>query len=254
MVNKFDSISTSISKCFKKKKLILLKGIQNSMKNYGVETTGILVYFCPSIKRSNTFTLKSLESFLKYELKTLSNSNDLEIYLEFRTFEPNGLVFYHNFQVLNHLKIKEHLMLSLFEGRLTFELNTYDKKISFQHRLSNLNNGQWHKVYLVMSKNVLNLTVDFEIELARISLKALNLGKNFYFGGVNWNENQIRTNVLHGFVGCLQNLKVNSNEINSNNAFISSSDDIILNSCKIVNHCSPNPCENGMIGNLLFQN
>ena len=50
---------------------------------------------------------------------------------------------------------------------------------------------------------------------------------------------------LQGFIGCLQNLRVNSNEINSNNAFISSSDSVIFNSCEITNHCSPNPCENG---------
>ena len=216
------------------------------MKNYGVETTGILIYFCPSIKRSNTFTLQNDKSFLKYELKTLSNSNDLEIYLDFRTFEKNGILFYHNFQVINHLKIKENIAFSLFEGRLTFELNTFDRKISFQHRISGLNNGQWHSVYLLLSKNILNLTVDYEIELARILLKYLHLGVNFYFGGTDWSATQIKTNDVHGFIGCLQNLRVNSNEINSNNVIVSS-DDVILNSCKIINHCSPNPCENGMI-------
>ena len=216
------------------------------MKNYGVETSGVLVYFCPSIKRSNTFTLQNSKSFLKYELKTLSNSNDLEIYLDFRTFEKNGLLFYHNFQVLNQLKTKEHIAFSLFEGRLTFELNTFDRKISFQHRLSGLNNGQWHSVYLLLSKNILNLTIDYEIELARILLKSLNVGVNFYFGGVDQlHTNQMKTNELQGFIGCLQNLRVNSNEINSNNAFISSSDSVIFNSCEITNHCSPNPCENG---------
>ena len=216
------------------------------MKNYGVENTGLLIYYCPSIKKFNTFTITSSKSFLKYELKTLSTSNDLELHFDFRTFEKSGLLFYHNFQVFNHVKLKEHLSLFLHESRLTFELSTFERKFSFQHRVSRLNNGQWHNVYLFLSKNMLNLTIDYEIELARITLKALNLGVDFYYGGVDWQAKDASINIFHGFVGCLQNLRVNSNEINSNNVIPSSANEVILNSCKIFNHCSPNPCENGM--------
>ena len=132
-------------------------------------------------------------------------------------------------------------MLLLSDGRLTFELNTLSRKISFQHKVAQLSNGQWHYVYMYLSRNMLNITIDHDVEIARLTFEALNMGSTFYFGGVDASEED----GLPGFVGCLQNLRINSNEVNANNVDVSSRDHVILSSCNIFNRCLPNPCENG---------
>jgi hypothetical protein len=220
----------------------IFNGIKNNIDNYGVENGNYLSYYCPVLKNLNPFSIQKPEAYLKFDYNKISSLNILDIDFELRTFQSSGLVFFHKF-TLSKDKLKfiknDYVTLYLDESQLTFELYFKNRKVSFQHRRSNLSDGNWHYVNLYLNDNYLNFTIDYESEIARFRFTMLNMDTRFYFGGVDL----VELNYMNGYVGCLKNIRLNSIELSADNVEYTS--DVAVGSCQIFDYCTPNPCENG---------
>ena len=228
-------------------KIDIFNGIRDNIVYYGIENGEYLSYYCPTIDSSSSFTFLNSNSFIGYDFSQVI-SNELNIKLDFRTFEKDCLIFIHFFSTQSKkfpVNYNDYLSVYLQEEKLTFELNYKSKKISFQHLINaKLNDGRWHSVNLYFTNNFLNFTIDYTPEIAKFNFKFLELGNKFYFGGLE-NGYSVPFFRVPNFIGCMKNIRINTIDLTSSN--LNLYNNIEFNTCKINDRCSPNPCENGGI-------
>jgi contactin associated protein-like 2 len=171
-----------------------------------------------------------------------------------RTFEAEGLLYYHRFaKDLKNLDTG-YVKMYLNEGSLVVKFRFGDKKSPEQylvHRRNELNDGLWHDISFSISIDVMNLTVDYEPELVRGTFK-IQTGDTYYIGGGLSDDLS-----LLGFVGCLRRLMLNDGtqvrpdivKFSEDASTLSARDvvsvGVLVNSCEIFDKCTPNPCEHG---------
>ena len=179
----------------------------------------------------------------------------LDVGFGMRTFEPDGLLYYHRFA--NDLANQDtgFIKMFLFETSLNikFRIGAMSKPDQTMiHRRSGLNDGLWHDISLSITSDMMNVTVDYEPEIVRGSFK-IQTGELFYIGG-----GLVDDFTIPGFVGCFRRLTLNDGrqimpenirskeegaQSNMNNYVISVN--VLVNSCEILDKCTPNPCQHG---------
>ncbi len=148
----------------------------------------------------------------------------------------------------------------LFETALyiSFRLgNTEAQDQIMVHRRTNLNDGLWHDISLSITIDTINVTVDYEPEIVRGTFK-IQTGEMFYIGGGPIEENAYRA--VKGFIGCFRRLKLNDGRQilpenirskddgpQANSLNLVTSVDVLIDSCEILDKCTPNPCQHGGI-------
>ncbi|KAK2720944.1 neurexin-4-like isoform X1 [Artemia franciscana] len=159
----------------------------------------------------------------------------MTVSLDFRTFEENGLLVYHRFMSPGYFK------LYLERGKLKVQIVAEQSpKIILDNFAQVFNDGLWHAVTLQIGRNSVKLTVDGTTAKTTRFLLVRSGGIYFIGGG---HSSSI------GFVGCLRSINVDGNfksPLNwKDNEY--TKDDIIFDTCHMIDRCDPNPCEHGGI-------
>ena len=168
--------------------------------------------------------------------KGLCGSYNMNVSLEFRTYEKNGLLVFHRFSSEGFIKLfmEDARIKVLIEGSdmPRVELDNFDQTFS---------DGKWHQVEIALGPNTATLTVDHNPMDTR-RLLDISTGAYYMIGGGVYGE--------AGFIGCMRHITIDGNyKIPSDwrPEEYSSKEDVALESCHVVDRCTPNPCEHGGI-------
>ncbi len=160
----------------------------------------------------------------------------MNVSLEFRTFESDGLLVYHRFSSVGFVK------LFLEEARIKVVIVAADMpNVELDNFDQTYNDGKWHKVEISMAKNKAILTVD---ETPMDTRRRLDIATGGYYmiGGGVYGE--------PGFIGCMRHITIDGNykrPTDWKEEEYSSPRDVAIGSCQAVDRCTPNPCEHGGI-------
>ena len=101
-------------------------------------------------------------------------SQRLDVSFGMRTFELEGLLYYHRFAKDSANQDTGYIKMYLYESGLTIKFRLGDAKQPDQimvHRRGSLNDGLWHDLSLSITADMMNVTVDFEPEIVRGTFK-----------------------------------------------------------------------------------
>ncbi|TSK16092.1 Laminin subunit alpha-1 [Bagarius yarrelli] len=135
-----------------------------------------------------------------------------------RTLAHSGILYY-----MANANQQDYAVLQLLGGRLLFSCDLgKGPAVTTSH--TNINDGQWHTVRTDFSKKSILISVDgVESERTAIKGQSLDVEGKLYVGGLPAGYTAKRIgNVTHSVAGCVQNVKLNTAELNLNNAAASS--------------------------------
>ena len=163
----------------------------------------------------------------------------LQISISIRTFHLDGLV-------ISSGKRKCSLMLGMLKGRVFLQINNGETGTNLAKIESKqfIANGAWHKISIAITHTDMFLMVDSGSRLSAGLPKAEDIEscsspKELYFGGSIAFKRE-------GFVGCLNDIKVNGNHFNeSKESKAVSFRNGVRIGCGLQDKCFPNPCRNG---------
>ena len=166
-------------------------------------------------------------------------ANKINIKLRFRTFEANGLV-------VTTATARGHVTFALINGKgylnVSFQTLAPEKAISLV--LGNTyNDGNWHRLHIRIkeSENLVFVAVDKTPKSYQfashfdLSRELGNFNKPLRLGGPSIS--------YPGFVGCMQEIKIDEKSIKFSSLHPSAFDGI-TQSCNPLDVCFPNPCKN----------
>ncbi|XP_037312497.1 contactin-associated protein-like 2a [Pungitius pungitius] len=181
-------------------------------------------------------------SFL--QLPGRANHNTISVSFQFRTWNPDGLLFFSNLD-------DGTLEISLEDSKAAVHINvtkgTRNNRVDVSSG-SGLNDGQWHAIRLVAKENFAMLTVDGEEASAVRSTSPLTIttGGTYHLGG--YFLQTLFPPSQRTFQGCMQAILVDDQpadlhavEKGTTGAF----ENISLDMCAIIDRCMPNHCEHG---------
>ncbi|XKL68715.1 hypothetical protein PGB90_006484 [Kerria lacca] len=210
----------------------LIKDVYDSGNEWGMQTYKKINVFdiCPeqSIVPVTFVTENSYVKLVGYE-----GVNYLNVSFSFRSYEEDGLLFYHKFINIGYVK------LFLLEGKLIVELLSDDNPLT---RLENydekFNDGKWHDVILSINTNVLVLNVDNRPAITS-RLVSITAGLYHFFGG-GFHGNK-------GFIGCMRMITVNGlykipTDWKQDEDYFYKNQ-IVIDTCQMIDRCNPNPCK-----------
>lgn len=200
-------------------------------------------------------TFKDRNSYLYAQRNP--GSQRLDVSFGMRTFELDGLLYYHRFAKDASNQDTGYIKMYLNEAALYIKFRLGPKSKPDQmmvHRRSNLNDGLWHDISLSITMGMMNVTVDYEPEIVRGTFK-IETGEMFYIGGGVPDDLSVP-----GFVGCFRRLTLNDGRqvmpdnvrsvddgpLSNTNSYVTSVN-VLVNSCEILDKCTPNPCQHGGI-------
>ena len=169
-----------------------------------------------------------------------------------------GLLYYHRFAKDAANQDTGYIKMYLYESGLNIKFRLGDSRKPDQwmvHRRGSLNDGLWHDISLSITVDTMNVTVDYEPELVRGIFK-IQTGETFYVGGGDPDDFTVP-----GFVGCMRRLTLNDGRqvsadqvrlesdgpqaTNANTFVTAVGNGVLINSCEILDKCTPNPCQHG---------
>lgn len=183
-------------------------------------------FYCPD-RNVYSMTFKKPDSHVV--LKANEGLGSLNVSIDFRTFNEEGMLIYHKFSIVGALTLYLH------EGKIKLDISVGEKeRITIDEYQEKFNDGTWHKVILMAAQDYIELNVDKKPVKIRRQLK-IKTGNQFLLGGGVWS--------FRGLVGCMRYISVDGTGTQP----ISSSGDVVKDSCQMVDRCNPNPCEHGGI-------
>jgi contactin associated protein-like 2 len=229
----------------------ILKGVRYKWPFYQVEG-GYLSYSCIDLNQM-PMTFRDKNSYL-YAVRN-PGSPRLDVSFGMRTFELEGMLYYHKFAKDAANYETGYIKMYLSEGALYIKFRLGPKTQPDQimiHRRANLNDGLWHDLSLSITIDQMNVTVDYEPEIVRGTFK-IQTGEMFNIGGGLTDDLS-----LPGFVGCFRRLTLNDGRqitpenirsqddgpVSNTNNWVTSVN-VLVNSCEIIDKCTPNPCQHG---------
>ncbi|RNA34413.1 neurexin-4 isoform X2, partial [Brachionus plicatilis] len=229
----------------------ILKGARYQWPHYQVQG-GYLSYSCVDLNQM-PMTFKDRQSYLYAQRNP--GSQRLDVSFGMRTFELEGLLYHHRFAKDTANQDTGYIKVYLNEGALLIKFRLGAKQKPDQtmtHRRAALNDGLWHDISLSITIDMINVTVDFEPEIVRGTFK-IQTGEMFYIGGGVHDDLSVPN-----FVGCFRRLTLNDgrqvtpqNVRSLKDGPLASANDyvisvgVLINSCEILDKCTPNPCQHG---------
>ena len=182
----------------------------------------------PSLE-PQTVTFRSSDAFL--EMLGPEGSPRLNVSLELRTFQPSGLLVFHQ------LGSRGHVKLSLSEGSLGAEVVVGDTVPVYLHQYSRrLDDGDWHSVELCVERGEAVLSVGGARVVGRVG--EIVTGSLYRVGGGLHGQ--------QGFVGCLRSLLLDGEVRESEDwTSLSSEGGVEVGGCSLRDHCASRPCNGG---------
>ncbi|XP_047726297.1 agrin isoform X3 [Prionailurus viverrinus] len=181
-------------------------------------------------------------SFLAFP--TLRAYHTLRLALEFRTWEPQGLLLYNG-----NARGKDFLSLTLLGGRVQLRFDTGSGPAVLTSSVP-VEPGRWHRLELSRHWRRGTLSVDGETPVVGHSpsgTDGLNLDTDLFVGGVPADQASVvleRTSVSVGLKGCIRLLDINNQrlELSSWQGTVTRSSGVGATCSDGENPCEPNPC------------
>ena len=191
---------------------------------------------------------------LDYRVVTLANPN-AGFRVTVRKLPVDNDTFSTSFQFRSHIKeglllsrsaIKVKLHLRLLAGALLYDVTAPNGSNTLLSLGSNLDDGEWHKVNASVRGREVRLQLDGQTRTKPLNHSVLlmldfaNKSRlKIFLGGYD------EKRAFPGFVGCLLNLQIDSQRITLKNLKKSKhTNDDLRYTCRLQNHCEPNPCRN----------
>ncbi|XP_068565864.1 contactin-associated protein-like 2a [Cebidichthys violaceus] len=181
-------------------------------------------------------------SFL--QLPGRANHNTISVSFQFRTWNPDGLLFFSNLD-------DGTLEISLEDSKVAVHINvtkaTRNNRVDLSSG-SGLNDGQWHAIRLVAKENFAMLTVDGEEASAVRSTSPLTIttGGTYHLGG--YFLQTLFPPSQRTFQGCMQAILVDDQPADLHaveKGTMGAFENVSLDMCAIIDRCMPNHCEHG---------
>ncbi|KAM5192554.1 contactin-associated protein-like 4 [Mantella aurantiaca] len=179
-------------------------------------------------------------------LPGLEMQEEFTITFHFRTWNKEGTLFATKLSSAPFM-----FVLYLAEGKLKMSLFKYERLYLDTTTAFELNNGQWHVVYLVIKKNRASSTVDIDTSanLSMLLPFQVSSAGNYYFGGCPKNNNEHECIKPAGtFLGCMKSISIGSSMvdlISVQQSLLGNFSDLQIDLCGITDRCFPNYCEHG---------
>ncbi|XP_033495010.1 contactin-associated protein-like 2a isoform X2 [Epinephelus lanceolatus] len=181
-------------------------------------------------------------SFL--QLPGRANHDTISVSFQFRTWNPDGLLFFSNLD-------DGTMEISLEDSKVVVHVNV--TRASTNNRVdlssgSGLNDGQWHAIRLVAKENFAMLTIDGEEASAVRSNSPLTIttGGTYHLGG--YFLQTLFQPSQRSFQGCMQAILVDDQPADLHEVekgTIGAFENVSLDMCAIIDRCMPNHCEHG---------
>ncbi|XP_034717474.1 contactin-associated protein-like 2a isoform X1 [Etheostoma cragini] len=181
-------------------------------------------------------------SFL--QLPGRANHNTISVSFQFRTWNPDGLLFFSNLD-------DGTLEISLEDSKVAVHINVTKATINNRVDLSSgsgLNDGQWHAIRVVAKENFAMLTIDGEEASAVRSTSPLSIttGGTYHLGG--YFLQTLFPPSQRSFQGCMQAILVDDQPADLHSVekgTMGAFENVSLDMCAIIDRCMPNHCEHG---------
>ncbi|XP_028425776.1 contactin-associated protein-like 2 [Perca flavescens] len=181
-------------------------------------------------------------SFL--QLPGRANHNTISVSFQFRTWNPDGLLFFSNLD-------DGTLEISLEDSKVAVHINVTKATTNNRVDLSSgtgLNDGQWHAIRLVAKENFAMLTIDGEEASAVRSTSPLTIttGGTYHLGG--YFLQTLFPPSQRSFQGCMQAILVDDQPADLHaveKGTMGAFENVSLDMCAIIDRCMPNHCEHG---------
>uniref|UniRef100_A0A8C2ZTJ6 Contactin associated protein 2 n=1 Tax=Cyclopterus lumpus TaxID=8103 RepID=A0A8C2ZTJ6_CYCLU len=181
-------------------------------------------------------------SFL--QLPGRANHNTISVSFQFRTWNPDGLLFFSNLD-------DGTLEISLEDSKVAVHINvtkaTRNNRVDLSSG-SGLNDGQWHTIRLVAKENFAMVTIDGEEASAVRSTSPLTIttGGTYHLGG--YFLQTLFPPSQRTFQGCMQAILVDDQPADLHaveKGTMGAFENVSLDMCAIIDRCMPNHCEHG---------
>ncbi|XP_029313436.1 LOW QUALITY PROTEIN: contactin-associated protein-like 2a [Cottoperca gobio] len=181
-------------------------------------------------------------SFL--QLPGRANHDTISVSFQFRTWNPDGLLFFSNLD-------DGTLEISLEDSKVAVHINVTEATRNHRVDLSSgsgLNDGQWHAIRLVAKENFAMLTIDGEEASAVRSTSPLSIatGGTYHLGG--YFLQTLFPPSQRSFQGCMQAILVDDQPADLHaveKGTMGAFENVSLDMCAIIDRCMPNHCEHG---------
>ncbi|XP_030626504.1 contactin-associated protein-like 5 [Chanos chanos] len=207
-----------------------------------IYSVGNVTFSCSESQPFAVTFLSSSSGFL--ELPVEFGSAGFSLRLQFRTWNPEGLLFY-----LPLSRNPEHLtlLLQLHDSLMHLSLQGLSDGTVFTG--NSLNDGQWHSVAVEVKGSQMSLAVDNQRPVVMENIQSISVQKaDIFLGGCPTSQNADCENPTLGYQGCLRLLFINNHPIN----FLRVQQDKLGNFsqlgfdvCSIRDRCLPDFCEHG---------
>ncbi|XP_065064297.1 contactin-associated protein-like 5 isoform X2 [Rhopilema esculentum] len=162
---------------------------------------------------------------------------EMDIKLKFRTFDSEGTIVFAEGK-------RCHFILGVQKKQIYLELKQDDVLPARVEVQGDVNDGLWHRVRATITQTAISLQVGNSAQISASLLKTTNgyqcsIPTKFLIGG------GAKRKMKRGFVGCLNEINVNSRTIHAFDSREVSLKGSIKRGCKIKDKCFPSPCRNG---------
>ncbi|XP_053555934.1 contactin-associated protein-like 4 [Bombina bombina] len=208
-----------------------------------IHFVGNISFFC---LEPHVIPVTFLNSNSYLTLPGLSQQDELTTGFQFRTWNREGLLFSTK---LNAASVD--LVLYIVDGRIKMNVFKNGKIFSEISTGIQLNNGQWHSVFLTVKRNHASLTIDKDASLSLQSTLPIQMSypENLYFGGCPENSSDFGcVNPVRGFLGCMKMILIGTKLIDLTSVqqgMLGNFSDLQIDLCGIIDRCMPNYCEHG---------
>ncbi|OAF69345.1 Cell recognition molecule Caspr5 [Intoshia linei] len=191
-------------------------------------------------------------NFLTEESNIIANampSRFIHFEFDFRTYYTQCSILIHEMSEGKiNIEIDKHGQISVYiEGSNKINIKSVIKRNDNYHNkdaslhTKSYSDGLWHTFILdgrsanAVEPAIFNITID-GLNYVSKRMMFYKTGKIYNVGGTNYAA------AIVGFIGCIKNIYVGKEKINK-----WKSNSVNTESCRIVDRCTPNPCEHGGI-------
>ena len=214
----------------------LLRDVANKHSRFKVH--GEVKFECKELGYS-VVTIANPNAGYRVTVRKLPADNDtFSTSFQFRSHIKEGLLLSRS-----AVKVKLHLRLS--GGALLYDVTAPNGSKTVLTLGSKLDDGEWHRVNASVRGREVRLQLDGQTRTRPLNhslLLMLDFANKsrlkIFLGGYDYKD-------FPGFVGCLLNLQIDSQRITLKNLKKSKhTNDDLKYTCRLLNRCEPNPCEN----------
>ncbi|XP_076061076.1 neurexin-4 isoform X2 [Oratosquilla oratoria] len=188
-------------------------------------------YSCPwGASSETTLTFLSESAYLRYP--SYESQRIINVSLEFRTYEEDGLLIYHDFASAGYFTI------FLEEGRIKVEVKAEQTpgRVLLDNFDSGFSDGRWHLVSFAVVENGMELIVD-GVPMKTTRVLSITSGKFFLIAGGKYGQ--------PGFRGCMRSISVRGYRQAPEPDQIHNPKEVVQAACQLLDLCNPNPCKHG---------